>query len=474
MLNKTRLINLCGAMLIGMSAAISTQVYANNEAMLDLLKILRDKGSISNDEYQLLTSASKADGEKVEGKLNEVTADVKEKTKNMAKITTEGKFKIESQDGQHSFQPIGRIFWDAMNTDSDGSAAIFAGGTELRRARLGFEAQYFKHWKSKLEYDFAGGSDVSLKDGWISYDNKFGLVDNSNFDIKVGQHHVPFGITTINSSKNMTFARRPLFADGPLQPARQAGVAAKIHDDNYRWHLNAGVFYDEPDDGTTGGPGENRVTASIRATGIPFMTDEKHMLQVGASYMYMDQNDTPFRVRQRAITHKDTARMFDTGSIANGGVDSVDAFDLEALVIYGPFYALGEYVHWSVDGGTGPALGTDFDLSGWSIEGGWFITGESKKFKGAAMDGISPSRPFPGGPGAWEVAARFENLDLNDTDAGIIGGDGDVFTVGMNWYPIKNVRFMLDYNKLTDFDRTGDPNDGTNPSSITMRSSVYW
>ena len=90
------------------------------------------------------------------------------------------------------------------------------------------------------------------------------------------------------------------------------------------------------------------------------------------------------------------------------------------------------------------------------------------------MTGISPKRPFPGGPGAWEVAARFENLDLNDTGSGITGGEGDIVTIGMNWYPIKNIRFMLDYNKLTDFNRAGDPDDGANPSSITMRSAVYW
>ena len=364
---KTRFIHLCATILIGSSVALSTPVHATNEAMLDLLKILRDKGSISADEYELLTSAARADSEKVEATVNELQAEV---TKNLPKVTTKGKFKIESQDGQHSFQAIGRIFWDAINTDTDGSTAIFSGGTELRRARLGLQSQFFKHWKAKIEYDFAGG-DASLKDGWISYGNKFGMIGDGGFNIKVGQHHVPFGIHTINSSKNMTFARRPLFADGALQPARQAGVAANVYEKDYRWHLHGGVFYDEPDDGVAGGPGENRITASIRATGIPFMKDKTHMLQVGASYMYMDQNDTPFRVRQRAITHKDTSRMFDTGSIGSGGVDSVDAFDLEALAIYGPFYALAEYVDWRVEGGTASAavVGADFDLSAWSLEG---------------------------------------------------------------------------------------------------------
>lgn len=473
MLNKTHLLNLCAAILLGSTAALSTPAFATNDAMLDLLKVLRDKGSITADEYGVLANAANADKEKTEGDLKEVKDEVQKKTSDLPIVTTKGKLKIESQDGQHSFQPIGRVFWDAIATDSDGSAAIFDGGTELRRARLGFEAQFYKNWKAKLEYDFSG-ADADLKDGWIAYENNFTPLDNSKYSVKIGQHHVPFGIHTINSSKNMTFARRPLFADGPLQPARQAGVAVKIHDKDYRWHMHGGVFYDEPGDGVAGGSGENAITSAVRVTGIPFMRDEKHLLQVGASYMHIDQNSTPFRVRQRAITHVDSSRLFDTGSIASGGVDSVNAFDLEALAIYGPFYALGEYVDWSVDGGTGPALGADFDLSGWSIEAGWFITGESKKFKGAAMTGISPNRSFPGGPGAWEIAARFENLDLNDISSGITGGEGDVVTVGLNWYPIKNVRFMFDYNKLTDFNRPGNVDDGRSPASFTMRSAVYW
>jgi phosphate-selective porin len=36
-----------------------------------------------------------------------------------------------------------------------------------------------------------------------------------------------------------------------------------------------------------------------------------------------------------------------------------------------------------------------------------------------------------GGLGAWQFALRFENMDLNDK--GVVGGDGDVLTVGINW-----------------------------------------
>jgi len=40
------------------------------------------------------------------------------------------------------------------------------------------------------------------------------------------------------------------------------------------------------------------------------------------------------------------------------------------------------------------------------------------------------------------VGVRYENLDLNDTGAGVIGGDGDLLTVGLNWYMTKTIRMM--------------------------------
>ena len=76
MFKSTPVKSLLGSILIGSMAAVSTPAMATNEAMLDLLKILHDKGSISAEEYDLLKNASQADKEKVEGTANEVKAEV--------------------------------------------------------------------------------------------------------------------------------------------------------------------------------------------------------------------------------------------------------------------------------------------------------------------------------------------------------------------------------------------------------------
>ncbi len=448
---------LLGSAIFGLAVTSAVPSYAANDTLKGLIKIMHENGQINDAQYETL----------IEGAENDVKSSVSpemEKTlKSLPIVTMKGKFKLESQDGQHAFQPIGRIFWDSVQSNEEGVSEVNE-GTELRRVRLGFQAQFFKSWNAKLEYDFAG-SDAELKDGWISYNNKFS--NGSKYNVKLGQHHVPFGFNTISSSKYMSFLRRPLFADGPLSPARQVGVAFRVDADRYLVH--AGAYQDEQDGGETHLGGDGKRTYSIRVAGTPWKQDKTHLFHAGVSLMHMDLNDNRLRVRQRAISHLDD-RIFNTNNFAVADVKDVNAFDVELLGIYGSFHALGEYVNYSLDNA---GTGAD-DLSAWSAEFGYFLTGESMKYKKGQFSGVSPKSPFMNGRGlgAWQVVARYENMDLNGGTT--IGGDGDVVSLGVNWTPIKNVRFLGTWNKLVSFDKPGNINDGKKPSSLSLRALVYW
>ena len=99
------------------------------------------------------------------------------------------------------------------------------------------------------------------------------------------------------------------------------------------------------------------------------------------------------------------------------------------------------------------------NFQGFYVYGSYFLTGENRVYKtsSGAFDRMSPKRNFDGngGLGAWEIALRYSNLDLNDAD--FSGGELDDFTVGVNWYLNPNTRFMWNY-VFADLDDIGDTN----------------
>ena len=56
---------------------------------------------------------------------------------------------------------------------------------------------------------------------------------------------------------------------------------------------------------------------------------------------------------------------------------------------------------------------------------------------------------------AWEVACRYNHLDLNDGP--ILGGKTDAFEVGLNWHLNNNFRIMCEYLHQFRFDKHTAP-----------------
>jgi phosphate-selective porin OprO/OprP len=102
---------------------------------------------------------------------------------------------------------------------------------------------------------------------------------------------------------------------------------------------------------------------------------------------------------------------------------------------------------------------------GWTVEGSWILTGETKTYTPNALAETQagfgapvPSRPFSlmgDSWGTWELAARYTDTNLNwrgtqlaNTTqlAGINGGRQRIVALGVNWYLNRNVRVILDDN----------------------------
>lgn len=370
-----------------------------------------------------------------------------EKTDTAIKITTKGKLKFSSQDGAWSFQPIGRIMWDVIATD--GYEADF-NGTELRRARLGFQGNIYD-WGYKLEADFAKG-DASIKDAYLNYSTNFGAIKAG---FKLGQAHIPFGLNTKISSKYMSFIDRPWFADSTISPARRSGTVASLMASNYRWLLATSLTNGELNKGKTE---DNSNTFAIRGSLVPFMQDKTHLLQIGVGYLNQGSDDDKFTFEQRLASHKDKDKLLKTTSDTHAGSE---AFTVDALAIFGSFHAMTEYIDYTIKN----KEPSNIAINGFAVEASYFLTGESTQWKKGYTSSIKPKTKY----GAWQIATRFESLKLDEQNK---RDEANKFTFGINYYPTQNIRLMLNYDQITAL--TVDGENKSKPSSLKFRAQAYW
>jgi phosphate-selective porin OprO/OprP len=181
----------------------------------------------------------------------------------------------------------------------------------------------------------------------------------------------------------------------------------------------------------------------------------------------------------------DPTTLISTGALAN--VSAAQVYSVEAAGTYGPLYFQGEYFWYNIERGafTGlaPLGAPNVNFGGGYAEASYTLTGETRAYNpgNAAYAGVVPANPFSltgGGWGAWEIAGRFSQINLNDqlaTANGVAGGRQTVYTVGLNWYVNRNVRFLLNYLH-GDIARQVSPTNfgdaGSSFNAVAMRTQV--
>jgi phosphate-selective porin OprO/OprP len=122
----------------------------------------------------------------------------------------------------------------------------------------------------------------------------------------------------------------------------------------------------------------------------------------------------------------------------------------QAYYYAGPFGLLTEYVLSSQEVKKGTNIATLKNVA-WQAAGSFVLTGEKASYKGvvpnSALEGGS------GGWGAWEIAARFSQLNVDHAAYPVFAnpqqaaGMAREWAVGLNWYLNRNVKFVLDYDR---------------------------
>ncbi len=376
-----------------------------------------------------------------------------EKKENPFSFKWDNGFKLESADKNFKLKFGGRIMVDHAffsqdnNLDDSFGELATKSGTEFRRARFFFSGTIYKNTDFKLQIDFADG-EVVLKDAYLGLKN-IPVVGN----IRVGHVKEPFRLDVLNSSKYFTFMERAFTAD--FMQERNNGIIIFNDFFDKKLSLQAGYFRNE-DNNSSDKAANDGNAFTTRATSLVLNNKEKNqLLHLGLGYSHRKADSKKYEVSSRPEFHLSSVKYISTGTIED--VNNVDLFDFETLFIAGPFSFQGEYLTAKVNTGNITAI-DDYNFSSYYGQVSYFLTGESKNFKSSydGLDRVKPTNNFgDNGSGAWELALRFSNSDLNSED--ILGGEQSDITLGLNWYLNPSTRVMLN-NVWADVKDKGNAN----------------
>ena len=368
--------------------------------------------------------------------------------------------RFETPDKDFSLKIGGRMYydWGWMRQDSDvkASKGDIEDGTEFRTIRLYTSGTIYDNVDYKVQFDFGGKEDPNIDKRPVLKDVYLGIRDLPFGYLKIGHFKEPFGLEELTSSRFITFMERSLA--NAFVPSRNSGfmLSSTAYDNRATWA--AGVFRETG--GTGFGQSEGGYNLTGRVTTLPWYEGEgAQLLHVGAAYSFRNPKDT---VQYKSTPEAHLAPYFvDTSTLTS---DEADILGLECAWVDGPFSLQGEYMYANIDGKNGNP-GPNFD--GFYIQSSYFLTGEHRKYKtsSGAFDRVKQKENFDskGGVGAWEIAARYSQIDLND--GSITGGRLKDTSVGLNWYLNPNMRIMWNYVRA-------DLNNVGNADLLLMRFQV--
>ncbi len=305
--------------------------------------------------------------------------------------------------------------------------------SEFRRARLVLEGALGKYGEFRIQYDFADkeGSE-SIDDLWASAKNLPWLGR-----VKLGHFKESFGLENLTSPRDTTFMELAL--PGAFLPGRNVGVALSnaVFDERATWAL--GLFRETSSDLDID---SDSVTFTGRLTGLPwYREDGNKLLHLGAGFSYRNLDESDFSYGQQPESQL-APEYLDTGGFV---VEDLYLVNAELALVYGPFSFQSEYFYSNAQSDAG----MDVEFDGLYAQASYFITGEHRPYKTGVgtFDKVIPRRNFffggAHGPGAWEIAIRYSQIDLND--ANITGGKEHNITAAVNWYQNPNFRIVFNY-----------------------------
>ena len=354
-------------------------------------------------------------------------------------------------------------YQDWTAEDADGNSSL-PPDFEWQRARIGLEGAW-RRLSFEVDVDPAFDKGDELKDAWI------GLRLSKAIQLRGGNMKLPVSPEFLTSAAKTDFVERAAVVDS-IGPNRDWG--ALVHGEISRVvEYQAGVFAGDnrASDGRAG------TTAAARLVLKP-----ARWLDFAGSFSQGDVQADPVgpgldpEPKGRSGTSVSGYLFFPSVHV-NGRRRRWGA---DARVQAGPFSLWGEFLESREQRkGQGP---TFLDLpevraNGWSATATWLVTGEKKART------IRPDRSLFGGPGAVELAARYEELRFDDVKnegfesagsraANIRPAGYQAFTSGLSWWPSPFLRLAGDVVIERYDDTLRAPTPGKKGNYVTLLGRV--
>jgi len=398
------------------------------------------------------------------------------------------RLQVTSADGRFSVALRGLMQFDVgyFAQGRNPAGVDLNSGTNFRRAQLGFQGVAWGDWSYNFIYDFGGyGAENRgyIYNAYIQYD---GL---KPFGFRIGAFTPGEGQEDQTGSGDLFFPERPAPVDVARNiagaPSREA-ASIFVQDDNYLVSLSytGKKTTDNTSTGASVGTFDAQQALIGRAAWLAYSSPgakwvvEGHLTQVLKLADPTPSSAAPatvIRLSNGPEVAVDASKTVDTGNIDAKGVRE---FGFETAGTWDRLYGQAGWFRYDVARRT-PV--PDPHFSGWYGFLTYSLTGEQHPYDPttASFRNLRPSKPLgtPGGWGAWELAARYSDIDLDfrplaTGGAGAItGGKQDVLTVGLNWYPNTVIKFQLDYANL----KVRHPNAAANNISadaVVLRSQI--
>jgi phosphate-selective porin OprO and OprP len=346
---------------------------------------------------------------------------------------------------------------------------------DFRRIRLRMDGTFYEVFDFRMQVDFAnmvtpaGTPNVqspatnspAFDEMYINW-GQLPYIGN----LRIGNIKEPMGFEHMETDSQLPFMERSYLQDfvfGPFNGGYAPGIELLDWRQDLKGTWSVGWF--GADDDQFGFSLGNNYAVTSRLTWCPYYdepSDGAYMVHFGVAGSDRGADEGFVRLRDRGDIRSGPPGILnpiyaDTNYTGKINATAQEITAAEFAMVINSFSVVAEWAGtWVEDASVnGASVGTPFFQGGY-VQCAYLLTGEHEVYdrRRATFERIVPyenafwvhdrNGNCCHGWGAWQILARYNAIDLNDN--GILGGELNSFTLGINWIWNPQARMQLNYD----------------------------